>query len=179
MEKEEFLAMSLPYGLKGIIKGKENVCGSFIYKLYSCNSETNVVELVGETNLKTDEFKPVLHKLSDLTKEIEHNGEKFVPIIELARTGFDVCDDFEIKTRSKEGISGCMFSDSDGIMSVFAYHYDRESFGAHLCDDGSFITVYNQFIMFQKLIELHFDLAGLIDKGKAIDVNTLKINPYK
>lgn len=25
-------------------------------------------------------FKPILHPLSDLTKEIEHNGEKFVPI---------------------------------------------------------------------------------------------------
>ena len=64
MKKEEFLAFSLPYGLKGIVKGKENVCGSFIYKLYSCNCETNVVELVGETNFKTDKFIPALHPLS-------------------------------------------------------------------------------------------------------------------
>ena len=28
---------------------------------------------------KTNEIKPILHPLSDLTKEIEHNGEKFVP----------------------------------------------------------------------------------------------------
>ena len=177
MKKEEFLAMSLPFGLKM----QSNMDKKDIVNVYG-------IELnEGLFHADTDEyswycidlFRPILHPLSDLTKTIEHNGEKFVPIIELARTGFDVCDDFEIKTRSKEGISGCMFSDSDGIRSVFAYHYDRKSFGAHLCDDGAFITVYNQFIMFQKLIELHFDLAGLIDKSEAIDVNSLEINPYK
>lgn len=30
-----------------------------------------------------------------------------------------------------------------------------------------------------KLIEWHFDIAGLIEKGEAIDVNTLPENPYK
>lgn len=30
-----------------------------------------------------DDFKPILRPLSDLTKEIEHNGEKFVPYIKL------------------------------------------------------------------------------------------------
>ena len=25
----------------------------------------------------------------------------------------------------------------------------------------------------------HFDIAGLIEKGHAIDINTLKVNPYK
>ena len=30
-----------------------------------------------------------------------------------------------------------------------------------------------------KLVEWHFDIAGLIEKGEAIDVNTLQINPYK
>lgn len=29
------------------------------------------------------------------------------------------------------------------------------------------------------LIKHHFDIAGLIEKGQAIDVNTLKVNPYK
>ena len=30
-----------------------------------------------------------------------------------------------------------------------------------------------------KLIEWHFDIAGLIEKSEAIDVNTLTKNPYK
>ena len=33
--------------------------------------------------LNNDAYEPYLRHLSDLTKEIEHNGEKFVPIIEL------------------------------------------------------------------------------------------------
>ena len=28
-------------------------------------------------------------------------------------------------------------------------------------------------------LENHFDIAGLIEKGQAIDINTLKVNPYK
>ena len=148
MKKEEFLAFSLPYGLKGIIKGKENVCGSFIYKLYSCNSETNVVELVGETNLKTDEFKPVLHKLSDLTKEIEHNGEKFVPLHRLLEHS-----SFNLSAMTNEDIM------------EFADIYSNVD-----------LIAVNDLPLY---LEWKFDIAGLIDKGKAIDVNTLKINPYK
>ncbi len=30
-------------------------------------------------------FKPILHPLSDLTKEIDHNGEKFVPVVEIMK----------------------------------------------------------------------------------------------
>ena len=148
MRKEEFLAISLPYGLKGIIKGKENVCGSFIYKLYSCNSETNVVELVGETNLKTDEFKPVLHKLSDLTKEIEHNGEKFVPVHRLLEHSY-----FNLDAMTNKDIM------------EFADIYSNVD-----------LTTVNDLPLY---LEWKFDIAGLIDKGEAIDVNTLKINPYK
>ncbi len=33
----------------------------------------------GHNNIVDLEFKPILRPLSDLTKEIEHNGEKFVP----------------------------------------------------------------------------------------------------
>ena len=29
------------------------------------------------------------------------------------------------------------------------------------------------------LVKLHFDVAGLIEKGQAVDVNSLKFNPYK
>ena len=28
------------------------------------------------------------------------------------------------------------------------------------------------------LVKLHFDVAGLIEKGQAVDVNSLKVNPY-
>lgn len=30
-----------------------------------------------------------------------------------------------------------------------------------------------------EMIKWHFDIAGLIEKGQAVDVNSLKFNPYK
>lgn len=35
------------------------------------------------------------------------------------------------------------------------------------------------FILVLRLVEEHFDIAGLIEKCEAIDVNTLETNPYK
>ena len=35
---------------------------------------------------------------------------------------------------------------------------------------------YFEFIF---LVKNHFDVAELISQGQAIDVNTLKVNPYK
>lgn len=35
------------------------------------------------------------------------------------------------------------------------------------------------FNIMMDLISFHFDVADLISKGEAIDVNSLKINPYK
>lgn len=52
------------------------------------------------------------------------------------------------------------------------------------CDMLEFIEVYNvpELITLNDLpiyLKFHFDLAGLIEKGEAIDVNTLEENPYK
>ena len=37
----------------------------------------------------------------------------------------------------------------------------------------------SDFMLVKHMIEWYFDIAGLIEKGQAIDINTLKINPYK
>ena len=47
------------------------------------------------------------------------------------------------------------------ILREYNFHYDGYS---------RFIP--NQFKLYQKLIEWHFDIADLISKGEAIDVNT-------
>ena len=76
--------------------------------------------------------KLILRPLSDLTKEIEHNGERFVPIVLLE----DYID--------------------------FQYGYERI-----------------EYWKIQQLFEWKFDIFNLIEKGEAIDVNTLQTNPYK
>ena len=54
--------------------------------------------------------------------------------------------------------------------------YSKEDF-YELIESG-YIKLY-PFCVVQHLIEWHFDIADLISKGEAIDVNTLEVNPYK
>ena len=74
MTKQEFLAFSLPYGLK--CKDSNILKYNRIYKytgtFYQIDNET-----------RYENIKPILHPLTDLTKEIEYNGEVFVPITRL------------------------------------------------------------------------------------------------
>ena len=76
--------------------------------------------------------KIYLRPLSDLTKEIEVNREKFVPI---------------------------------NRMELYGY-YDKSCLNPNNVKSIS----YN---MIQFLFEWHFDVFGLIEKGLAIDINTL------
>ena len=84
-------------------------------------------------------FKPLLRPLSDLTKEIEHNGEKFVPLKEI--------NYFYRMLESQEQadeIADRMIGNSipDGTLD---YH------------------------LMVKLFEWHFDVFGLIEQGKALE----------
>ena len=97
--------------------------------------------------LSISEYGLCLRPLSDLTKEIEHKGEKFVPIDELNNIGDAECDRY------------------------------NDYFNEENISDVNWLL--EPFIIFQKLIEWHFDITGLIEKGEAIDVNILDINPYK
>ena len=80
MTKQEFLAMSLskglvlqsPHGFRP--NGKES---TGIFRLVYLTGD-----LYADIENKTfpEEFIPICRPLSDLTKEIEHNGETFIPI---------------------------------------------------------------------------------------------------
>lgn len=73
----EHLTPYLPYRLKGIFQFNDEKC-----VLVSIDYFRNQISVFGKTlwnDLDVSEFKPILRPLSDLTKEIEHNGEKFVP----------------------------------------------------------------------------------------------------
>ena len=45
--------------------------------------------------------------------------------------------------------------------------------------NGGFNLKTSPFYVIEILVKNHFDIAGLIEKGEAIDVNTLEVNPYK
>ena len=114
MEQLEFkhVAPYLPYGLKGVSKadnyGIENVIG---YQFFGdkCEVITNI------DNLYIVEFMPILRNISDLTKEIEHNGERFVPVERIKCL-------YEIEYRNNNPIS--MYVDGSWTSKITELPYD-------------------------------------------------------
>lgn len=138
MEKLELkhLAGYLPYGLKAKdINTKEVRIVTLFHFTYDMNT-VGYNHLLHE-GLLLSKHLPILRPLSDLTKEIELNGEKFVPINELK--------------------SQCSYAVG--------------------CELDKFIVYKNygdmHYWIIKKLYEWHFDIHGLIEKGLAIEINTL------
>ena len=115
------LAAYLPYGLN--IKNKFGV-----YIL----SADNIGAVLMSDKLT---YFPLLRNLSDLTKPIEVNGEKFVPYKKLG------------------------WGNGTRVIPLIL--------------DG--FTHYKEI---QLLLSWHFDVFGLIEKGLAIDINTLEHEVY-
>jgi hypothetical protein len=119
-----------------------------------------------ESRRGLNEIKPYFRLLSDLTKEIEHNGEKFIPLYELNKMRgvttelsnyvFEVVEDNWFQ---------CTWSDN----TEFSFEKNTMSFY-----DITSSGISPQLEMFQKLFEWHFDVFGLIEKGLAISYNDLK-----
>ena len=165
MTKQEFLAMSLPYGLKCqyecIITFERELINIEDLKLsrstnYKYSNKIGLLKQVhvfkkywiARCGIKHKGLKvfyngkrlyPVLRPLSDLTKEIEHNGETFIPIERIGIYNPNNVD--------------CLINQ---ILSEFV-----------------------EFSIMETLVRWHFDVVDLISKGEAIDVNTLEKNPYK
>lgn len=77
--KIEHLTPYLPYKLKYIDKDSGEIT-----IMRTISAEINLIDLGWGNAHELEEFKPILRPLSDLTKEIEHNGERFVPLYYLA-----------------------------------------------------------------------------------------------
>ena len=141
MTKQEFLAMSYPYEIKLV---------------YRNDKSWPIIMAIGNLDeiLHTNkDYKPILRPLSDLTKEIEHKGEKFVPIEKIREIiGGGWCDVYE------RAVEVMQEWDIDTLKDKIKYL---------------------PFEFIQLFISWHFDIADLISKGEAIDVNTLEENPYK
>lgn len=132
MNKEQFLAMSLPHGVKIIGNEKLDVVGLMNGRIWF--SDGCFLPLINVNCI------PILHPLSDLTKEIEHKGDRIHVLTFLCET-YRSLDPYQL------------------LAAI------------------SFGTV--DFNIMMDLIKFHFDICGLIEKGEAIDVNSLSENPYK
>lgn len=76
----------LPYGLKVLDEKAEP--NENVFTLESISIHSTVSDNDGNIDILFTEIKPILRPLSDLTKEIEVNGEKFVPAGKMITHGF-------------------------------------------------------------------------------------------
>lgn len=151
MEKLELkhIVGYLPYGLKMIHNYKkarhngEKKLRLWVMELSFMNAQIIV---------RDEDRKLILRPLSDLTKEIEVNGEKFVPI-----EWFEIGDDSNDSEEYDHGNIKLIKT----LERISKFNISND-------------ILYLPHGVVQKLYEWHFDIQGLIEKGFAIDINTLK-----
>jgi hypothetical protein len=106
--------------------------------LYNGQDNRNLnADMESEIFLKLEDIKIILRPLSDLTKEIEVNGERFVPIKKCKKTTI--------------------------LKHVSKYPFDFKD------------LEFERYDVMLLLFQWHFDFQGLIEKGLAVDINTLSV----
>lgn len=160
----------LPYGLVGVDEHNR------ITKL-GCYLSIGDSFRVYLPDLFAQFCKPYLRPTSDLTKEITHRGETFVPMVKLASI---LCPGFQWVLNGKG--AGCVNSKD----SRYTFWFDSNAFFTRIFIppfskqlERVVIEPCDQIIAFDKLSEWLFDYRGLIPAGLAVDVNTLSENPYE
>jgi len=176
------IAPYLPYKTIGISKQ-----GTFFYLSTGCNMRGNGIEDRDIGTWVSNGIKPILHPLSDLTKEIEHNGERFVPMEEMLRANkhefkeLPLITKCETKIYERDNDTFCTieYLNNDKSVSSFSYSSQYRRFIDRNETYGKPYATPYQYDLFEMLYKWKFDIFNLIEKGEAINVNTLQTNPYK
>ena len=161
------LAPYLPYGLKTV---NFNV-GNLLNKPLISEMIASSIMFFADG---TTEAKPILRPLSDLTKEIEINGEKFVPIIQLVKIVSDIHNN-DMDDKFIISDTGRILVKTPWDLKVEMF-YKTKSICWAIYDtwNNKEKRTINQYVALEKLLEWHFDIFNLIENNLAIDINTLK-----
>lgn len=146
------IAPYLPYGLKICFQQGKSIWSISFDEIDYENRGYPLHTLVYSINqgVQEKDWGLILRPLSDLLKEIEYNGEKFVPLDELQGIYFENhCDAYD-------------------------------EYIEHLVDAPKWaILAQAPYEILQVILQWKFDVFSLIPEGLAVDVNTLEVNPYK
>lgn len=197
--KLEHLAPYLPYSLKFMAGNKKcNVA-------YMSTKKLALIKIGGyggevwkcAWGKLPKNVKPILRPLSDLTKEIKHNGNAFVPAHILHRIACEgLTNPFE-KPNSGMWYEGKYqlqeFEDTGCQVITVETPDDLRESKLEICHSDGHVTfsknlhneerdslIYacaEQMQLFQRLYEWHFDVFNLIEKGLAIDINKINQQP--
>jgi len=151
------LCSRLPYGVKGL-NMSNTLCSLEAVRIKDSIWRPDKLLFIGQSYTNV---KPLLFHLSSLTKEITistfNDGKPFVPIDELK----EQCRIIDGMTGNLEYIGKVNYAES------FKYF------------NQTIAIMALPFWFFDLFSQWHVDYRGLIDQGLAIDVTTLKQNPYE
>lgn len=172
----EHLAPYLPYGLN-IMHTEKNMMLIISGAYFEANTDNHFKYklLNWESTVKSTEAKPLLRPLSDLTKEIEHNGKRFIPIELIGKL-------FIEKGSFNEGFFGWGLPTGGGDYQDYYLTIEQKEENLWMntwCgrpdENGYEIESHVlEYTAFFQLIKWHFDVFGLIEKGLAINLNEVK-----
>lgn len=148
MEKLELkhLAPYLPYNLTCLLTEFNDDC--FVIGA----SEDYVYTDSSFDELYYTEIKPILRPLSDLTREIEIDGCKFIP----------------------NNLLNERFRHSSKDLTPYQYaHYNLE-LEVQTENYSQTLDLYDGYLIVNQLFEWHFDIFSLIDKGLAISYSDVQ-----
>jgi hypothetical protein len=148
------LAAYLPYGLK--IKTNNTIREMFydLSKDVTGSKYTSIANILNGIG-----HKPILRPLSDLTKEIEVNGEKFVPIK-------------EFYNRSLLNIPNIITVDENDVSMFIQWEFKDGTTGYDVIYKNHILKSINANF-YEMLIEWHFDIYGLIENDLAISIHNV------
>lgn len=190
--KLEHLAPYLPYGVKFISEmdkpydeyGRQPIWT--LNGVFTLFSEYSLITKENNDAYNIHKCKLSLRPLSDLTKEIEHNGEIFVPIVELYGLRSQV---------SSSDYSDYYIENSTAILRMKGVYFyqklfktffevdidpDNVSFSiATECWEDDKMTEErislcgNEMSMYKTLLSWHFDVFGLREKNLCVYYNEI------
>ena len=141
----------LPYGLKVYRENKSIESDTFF--IVGASKTCVFLQNNGLAVVDMERIKPILRPLSDLTKEIEVNGEKFVP---------------------NDLLNARFRQSSKDLVPYKSLRYNLE-LDIQTEVYSQTIDLFDGHLIVTQLLEWHFDIYGLIEQGLAIDINTLKL----
>lgn len=175
MEKQELLEAIAPYFPHNVKclhfddeRGINHVCT--IEELNK--DEATLLSNEYEYFVNIDDVNLILRPLSDLTKPCLEGGK--VPIVELAKMcGYNNLEQLEIDGEIEYGWSEHGLDDYQGYS--FGWSRELKTLGVWLDHiEGSPISIDLNLDVVQFMYKHHFDIHGLIEKGCAVDINTIR-----
>jgi hypothetical protein len=157
----EHLSAYLPYGLMAVDEyGQARIID------YECQSYTKTIvglnHVLKSQTVQVNCFKPILYPLSSLTETIWYEGKEINPI-EFIKDWYNEKYATEIDD-----------------LEYYALENEFALFGAvHETLQSEAEIIAMPYQAYQLLFKMKIDIFGLIEKGLAVDVNTLETNPYK